>query len=388
MKYAPKLWNADHGLWLPSVPKSWDGYGWSRPVEDYTTVRRTPFKPYLAEGTVWTRDVSEMPLATKSADFAAWMAANINYGAGFGPTSLNSSVFGTHPIQVHLVDSSLSDHKAYVTGTFPGGGGGFGEFVLGGWVPWPEYETTVQTGQDSAITIIDVATGIIREYYYVVRVAGTKNRYTTTTGGYSIAPRELLGWAETNYSTQLTEGSSAVAMMHNHFGFIGIEEALNGQINHALAYTCSNMNVPTSTGEAIRLDDTRYQHTGASWPAKSGDGDTVSDDAPIHGQWARLPQGLDLQAYKPFTRLLIQAAQTYGMVATDTNNFVHAFNTEHGGQWKAMLGTDPWAVGGAAYEMWSDIADQNGYQADKPFDVSDFPWHLTEWAPRNWGMPE
>lgn len=365
---------------------------------DYTWTRHSAFDPYLGAGTVWQRDVigAAMPLATKTADFAAWMAANINYGIGFGATSINTSVSGTHPIQCYVVDSRTPDcNYQYISNPSGNFGSDYATAIMlgeGRGVPWPKWAFVPQAGQDSALAIFDVGSGILREYYQVARVSGYDNKWTCLTGGYSVAPRELLDWDEQNYATQLTEGSSSVVRMHNHLGWIDISGSRRGVIDHAIAYTVSNMNVPTSTGEAIYLDGTRYTSTGASWPALSGDADTISVDAPIHGQWARLPMSLDLSAtgpYPPFLRMVIRAIQTYGMVATDTNNFVHAFNCEPGFAEQTWLGTDPWtANSGDLFQKYSELNRLEGRSTTAPFDMAAFPWGLTEWAPRNWGKPE
>ncbi len=406
MRRNVKTWDDTTDKWAPRVPKTWDGYGFSRPVGNYTNASQSVFYPhYFGKNTIWQRDVSSMPLATKSADYANWMATHLHYGAGFGPTALNTSISGTFPVQSHVVDSRIGHNKAYITGTFPAG---HATSLLAGWVPWPDYPIKLQSGQDSAVAIWDIGTGIVREYYLVAKVAGYENRYSAQTGGYSAyapgfgdLPDRIAhdSWGAedplSGYATRLNEGSNTVVAMHNHLGFIDIAGCLTngadapGTLTHAVAYTCANMNVPTSTGEGIRLDGTRYTAVGASWPAKGGDGDTVSDDAPIHGQWARLPMVLDkpLNEYKPMTQTIIKAAQTYGMVCTDTNNFVHAFNAEHGDYWKQLHGgVDPWAPGGVVYNKYLYLASRQGNS--DPFSLSDFPWHLTEWAPRNWGKPE
>src|SRR3954453_8348036 len=125
--------------WAPAVPKSYNGYAWARPSKDYRPTA-TEFKPsYLGAGSIFTRSVAAMPLATKSADYAAWMLANVDWGGGFGPTSVNTSVFGTHPIQTHVVDSRLTSSQAYITGAGLGSAGTLMNQVLSGWVPWPNY---------------------------------------------------------------------------------------------------------------------------------------------------------------------------------------------------------------------------------------------------------
>jgi hypothetical protein len=388
-----RRWDSTSQQWVPVVPKSYDGFGWSTPPEyDYTWARRSAFSPtYLGEGTVWKRDVvgSAMPLATKSADFAAWMDANLHYGSGFGPTSLNTSVAGTHPIQCYVVDSRIpGTNYQYISPSSLVAS--YLSTLIYGWVPWPNWAFIPQGGQDSALAIFDLGTGILREYYLVSRVAGTENRWTCVTGGYSVAPRDLEDWGDWNYPTQLTEGSSAVVGMHNHLGWIDIAGCRRDSIDHAIAFTCANMNVPTSSGEAIRPDGTRYTSVGPSWPAKGGDGDTVSADAPIHGQWARLPMSLDLSSsgpYPPFVRLVIEAIQQYGMVCTDSNNFVHAFNAEPGFEEQFWLGVDPWSTNGDLFQKFAALNAAEGRDATAPFSMASFPWALTEWAPRNWGKP-
>lgn len=375
---------------MPKVPRSWDGSRWSLPVGDFLSVPATLFQPrYLGADTVFQRSVADMPLAEKSADYAAWLAEHINYGEGFGPTSVNTSAFGTFPIQVHIVDSRRGDtNRAYVTGNFPGGEYGYAAALLQGEIPWPHYDVEVQEGQDSGLCIVDIGTGVIREYYLVQRVEGHANRWTALTGGYSLSKPDLVDFAARNYSTQFIEGGNSVVHMHNWLGFVGISEALQGTVDHALAFTFSNCAIPTTPAETIRADGTRYTAVGPSWPAKGGDGDTPGDVAPIHGQWGRLPISLDPSPYKPFTRLLIKAAQTYGIVGTDTNNFVHAFNVEHGGPWKSMFGSDPWHAGGVVRTKYEELCLLEGRPAKDAISASDFPWHLTEWAPRSWGKPE
>ena len=87
--------------------------------------------------------------------------------------------------------------------------------------------------------------------------------------------------------------------------------------------------------------------------------------------------------YNPLTRMLIVAAQNFGIVGTDTNAFTHAFNTHSGVP--EMLATgktvDPWAANGEIAKIL------NPEEPWKAFDISDFPWHLTEWAPCDWGRP-
>lgn len=407
MRCNVKTWDDTANKWAPRVPKAWNGYGFSRPVGNYTRANESVFYPrYMGEGTIWQRDVSSMPLATKSADYANWMATHLHYGAGFGPIGFNSSVHGTNSVQAHVVDSRIGHNKAYITGNFPTG---YPTNLLSGWVPWPDYPIKLQSGQDSGVVIWDIGTGIVREYYWVVKVAGHENGYTCITGGYAAyapdfddLPSRVAhdGWGAedplSGYATRLTEGSNTVVAMHNHLGFIDVAGCLTngadtpGTLDHAVAFTFANGAYPATPAEGYDETGALTTVTGPSWPSKGGDGDTPGDVSPVHGQWGRLPMTLDkpLEEYRPLTQTLIKACQTYGIVGTDTNNFVHAFNGEHADYWKQQLGgVDPWDVGGVVNQKYEALSGKAGYAAGQALDVSDFPWHLTEWAPRNWGKP-
>ncbi len=402
-----RVWSPATESWEPKVPKSWDGYDWSRPAGNYTRANRTVFYPdYLGEGTVWQRDVSEMPLAAKSADYALWLSTHINYASGFGPTAINSSVHGTHSVQAHVVDSRIGHNKAYVTGNFVAG---YPQTIMSGWVPWPDYPIKLQGGQDSGVAIWDLGTGIVREYYWVAKTAGYEDRFTASSGGYSIYEpgfknlpaswqRDRNGVLDTTagYGTRLGDGLQTVSGMHNHLGFVDVAGCLTegedspGTLNHAVGFTFANGAYPATPAEGYDETGALTTVTGPSWPSKGGDGDTPGDVSPVHGQWGRLPMTLDkpLEEYRPLTQTLIKACQTYGIVGTDTNNFVHAFNAEHADYWKQQLGgVDPWDVGGVVNQKYERLSLLQGNAAGQALDVSDFPWHLTEWAPRNWGKP-
>jgi hypothetical protein len=85
--------------------------------------------------------------------------------------------------------------------------------------------------------------------------------------------------------------------------------------------------------------------------------------------------------YHSLTKLLIKAAQTYGLCGTDTNAWCHAFNGESGYREKAITGVDPWAGNGELATLL------NPYFPDLALDVSDFPWDRTQWAPFDWERP-
>lgn len=349
--------------------------------EDPSVWRGSMFWPhYWGEGTVFTRDVRDMPLAANSAASAAWMNSATPWtpGGGFGSkTSLNTSVSGTMPIATYVVDSTAPGAEWQYMDSVSAGAG-FSNSTIDiyckGKIPLPTWAVPAQNG-DRGLALYDLGTGIMREYFMVTPVEGKPGHWKAGTGGYSLNNPGLSDLAVTNPGLQLLEGTSAAVGMHNPLGFIGIAEVLGGHIGHALAFTTSQMN------------------QGLSWPAIGSDGTlgreddpkhgTASPDAPVEGQWARLPESLDEEKnpdtnapWNPLTKLIIKAAKRYGLVATDKNLFVHAFNVEDGHTWKQLYGTDPWAVGGICRTALNDNLS-----------VADFPWHLTEWAEVDWGRP-
>lgn len=348
---------------------------------------------YLGQGTVWTRDARTMPLAENSDAMAEWMWENMidpwgSTGDGqespkgmknLKGTSLNrsSDPGSTGPIALYVVDSRhpncrfIEDFESY---------GGFPPMsqeerrAVQKHIPWPSFARPAING-DRGMAIWDFGTGIMREFFMV------KNEQGKWRGemGYSVASPGLQNLAQENPGTQLFAGSSAVARMHNNLGFVGISEVRAGVINHALAFTFGAV----AKGNA------------PSWPATGTDGKapaTEKTKSPVHGQWGRIKASVDPMLnprtglpFNPLTRLLIRAAQRYGLVGTDTNAFVHAFNVEDGMTEAAFFGTDPWVDPNG---LRRHISEEYLCDPAIAFDVSDFPWDQTEWAPSGWGRPD
>lgn len=324
----------------------------------------SPFVPYLAAGTVFTRVVNgagnvatsqsvAMPLAANSSDIANKM---IPYSLSCNPyrvkTSFNMTSFN---IPVYVVNSgdpnqayaTMSSTDARVTANASIAANTLGRIPLHAWAkPSPI--------GDLAMAVYDAFTGMMREYYYVQGGAGA---WTCRAAGYYQASQLFTNLASSNFWMQMTAGSNSVVGMFNTLSQVGIEEALSGTIGHALSFTIAN---------AAR---------GFSWPARQGDGTATDTDLPYEGQWFRIDPTVDLDSLglKPFTLMLARAAQTYGGFAADKNLFCHAFNAEPSNSYVHATGSDPWQTS-IPGKFGSTFAD-----------VNDFPWELTQWAPKDWG---
>lgn len=383
-----RIWNDSHGgWWRDTIPHQHTPHGWQPIMEPQYPGQTTydPFWPrYIGQDTIWQRDVREdaMPLAHNSAAMAAWMDTHSpdpwNPAAFGSKTSLNAHTFGTAPVATYIVDSSQPGCPTQIMDSCRGAGLTREqiEAYLTGPIPWPAHVMPARNG-DKGLCIIDIATGIWREYFMVLPVEGKPGHWTALAGGFAVYRPGFDGLIRSGvYAPQHTAGHGTVFGGFDMLGYIGAEEVFRGEIRHALAFTTANFaktEIP-------------------SWPARLSDGKaplSEADKSPTHGQWARLPATVEPtqdprtgRPYKPLTQLLIRAAQRYGLVATDTNAWCHAFKAWSSPETAQRYGgNDPWAPGGLLAQHLLPSDPSQGLAVD------DFPWHLTEWAPVDWGRP-
>ncbi len=357
---SPHMWDDFTNRWDRYRYRTWNGQEWAADAPpDAGTVRHSPFFPYyLGTGTVLQQEVEGMPVDPNSEAMAAWMDVNSpvpGTGAWGDKTALNTSLQGTRPIATYLVDSTdpACEMQEMVA---VGGIGNLDIPFLQGPIPWPHWMQPATNG-DRSLALYDVGTGIMREYFSVTPNGDGDNRWKAGSAGWSLAEPGLRTLGATNYPLQLRGRTSAAVGMHNPLGFIGVNEARRGRIDHAICFTTGQM------------------REGWSWPAIGGDGTSSDPDAPVEGQWCRLPMDVNPDDYQPFTALIIRAFQKWGGLATDKNLWAHAFNVESGELEKHFTGADPWEPGGELASIYGTLS------------VKDFPWHLTEWAPVDWGRP-
>lgn len=399
--------------WQHMARYNHDGKAWVESIaanQDEAAVLTSAFLPdtYLGRGTILQRDISQMPIHPDSGAMAQfmWDWTPFKAAGGWGAkTGMNTTYAGTQPIHMYVVDST---HPACTFQQIDGNAiqtpQAEIDTYMSGKIPWLPWMVPAQN-QDRGIAIYDIGTGIMREYFGAIW-SDEKQRYVDMHGaaklggGYSLTTPGLRDLATTNWALQQRRGISNVAGMHNSLGFIGITEALDKKINHALCFTFG----------------TAYMSAGPSWPARAADGklelylpgggkrnDWSPRDAqvnsstqipatPTHGQWGRLKADVDPmydprtgQPYRPFTRVLIEAAKKYGLVGTDTNLWCNAFNAEQGRTFKHQYGVDPWAANGVIHQVY--LKGWTG-AAHMAMDVNDFPWDRTEWAEHDWGRPD
>ncbi|WP_058234990.1 hypothetical protein [Devriesea agamarum] len=396
-----RIFDSVSGRWQATQPYMHDGKSWEKAMsdgEDSAVQFRSMFDPYIGKGTVLQRSVADMPLDPDSAKYAQymwdWSPFRPN-GAWGSRTSLNTSAYGTQPIHAYVVDSrdpactfqqlngvSIQTDQIEI------------DTYMRGSIPLPSWGVAAQNG-DHGLAIYDRGTGIMRELFFAMK---DKDGVWVASGGYSVAEPDFKNLATTNYGLQQRRGLSNVAGMHNSLGFIGISEVLNGKIDHALTFTAAALRMLNKDGTTriswpARGADGKLEHYmsgGRKWNESDPNRYTGDGVTPTHGQWGRLPISVDPlndprtgQPYRPLTQILIRAAQTYGLVATDTNLWCHAFNAEQGRTYAHIYGADPWAFDGLIDKKYRRPGEGRG----QGLNISDFPWDLTEWAPIDWGRP-
>lgn len=393
--------------WEYIQPYMHNGEAWEEVFrsENEAAYRSSMFIPgeYIGAGTILQRDISNMPVVKDSPEFAQFMdtVSPFQYnGARGSKTSLNTSAWGTQPIHAYLVDSTHPDteYKYWYGGTTGHNVREVIDAYLTGPVPSPSWAVPAQNG-DRGIAVYDVGTGIMRELFMGHEVE-KDGRIELRSGacGVSVNTPGLQNLATDNYALQQTTGLSNVAGMHNSLGFIGISEAIVGEINHALCFTTATMRMtyddrPGRISWPSRGADGKLEHAMPGHPLyKKGPGPDWRGitNTPTHGQWGRVKADYDPEYNHKtgkkngtFLQMVIRAAQKWGIVATDTNMWCHAFNAEQGRSWaNAYGGKDPWDRDGLIGQIHRDP-----YRDEPDISVDGFPWDQTEWAPIDWGRP-
>ncbi len=330
--------------------------------EEWTAGQSIYWPRYIAEGTVYTRSVKDMPVLPNSKEIGAYMKKmpseynKVGVITSANLTSFNLPVYTvdsrdpkmnfarvTHPdFRAHMVKPEL--RKAMFSDP----------------VPIPTWCRRAEGG-DRSMAVYDIATGVLREYFHITKL--DDRHWEASYGGF--VTTDMKGdLVRKNWAMQMEKGTCFAPGILGAPGQIGIAEARRGKVGHAVIFTMANP----------RKDV-------VSWPAFQTDGTNENPLAPAEGQWFRLPPGLNLKKLdlQPLTYLVARACQEYGGFASDKNLFCHAFNFEPSYQEEALRGKKPlWEPGG---ELWEKYRLRNNL-------MNDFPWELTEWAPPSWGKDD
>lgn len=330
----------------------------------------SPLHPdhYVARGTFATRLIGDAPRAANSAaiatfvsdalprlylpdSFDPWLRMGVNVGDG---------VHAHDNIPIYTVDSSNPYQEFAVFASTDARVVNFPRLmaVTTGLLPIPAW-ARASDGGDRALATFDVATGIMRGYFNVVKAGPDLTEWHFAASGYWYGDPETRSAGDDNYWLGYLTGSSSVIGISNELTQIGAEEVRRGEIGHMVSLTFPD-----------------YRRGVISFPAKQTDGglDPASyPDAPAAGQVFTFPRTFDVDAYvkansiDPTMAAVMRAVQKYGGIVSDRNTFVMALNFES--PYGMGNGVNPWK---SDPELASRI---NNLAKDK------FPWALTEWLP-------
>ena len=130
------------------------------------------FDPYIAQGSIFTREVKNMPLATNSAAIAAYMP---KMPAEYLPERFKKTVLTTlsttsYNIPIYVVDSN-NPFQEYANFESKDNRVIYKEDLIKyttGRIPLPKYAQPAGGG-DKSFAVYDRATGMMREYFHAVK---------------------------------------------------------------------------------------------------------------------------------------------------------------------------------------------------------------------------
>lgn len=342
---------------------------------------------YIAKGTYATTNPQKAPVSALSSQTAA-LVNNLpdrylnDFWKGRLKTSTNRD---NYTIPIYTVDSSkadanwvtvkMRDYALYkdihpvmegkATATATGGTYGFqiqpfatnaknyGKVVIpkhavpGGPIP----------GGDQAMTVVDVATGIVRGYYVAEKQA---NGSWLMGGGYitTLDNPTATNWFDKNYWLKTERGTSSVGGVMNEFLMAGAEEIAAGSINHVTSWTFPS----TKANDAM-------------WPAYQSDGKLSEAAAPKMGQRFWIPNDAATNAaiaklnLTSFEKVVVKNLQEYGGIVTDQNYWTMALNLQHPVQYTSQGKPNPYNPGGIVHNKHGNVDL-----------INNMPWNLTKWG--------
>ncbi|PPG29037.1 cell wall-binding repeat-containing protein [Pseudoclavibacter sp. RFBB5] len=212
-------------------------------------------------------------------------------------------------------------------------------------------------GGDKSMTVVDIATGIVRGYYVADKQADGS---WLMGGGYltTLNSPKSTNWFDQNEWLKTERGTSSVGGVMNEFLMAGAEEIAAGSINHITSWTFPS----TRSGAAM-------------WPAYQTDGKLSEVHAPKMGQRFWIPNDAATNAkiaalgLSSFEKVVVKNLQEYGGIVTDQNYWTMALNLQHPVTFTAQGKPNPYLPGGIVHNKHGNVDL-----------INKIPWTLTKWG--------
>ncbi|WP_424464332.1 cell wall-binding repeat-containing protein [Pseudoclavibacter helvolus] len=212
-------------------------------------------------------------------------------------------------------------------------------------------------GGDKSMTVVDIATGIVRGYYVADKQADGS---WLMGGGYltTLNSPKSTNWFDQNAWLKTERGTSSVGGVMNEFLMAGAEEIAAGSINHITSWTFPS----TRSGTAM-------------WPAYQTDGKLSEAHAPKMGQRFWIPNDAATNAkiaalgLSSFEKVVVKNLQEYGGIVTDQNYWTMALNLQHPVTFTAQGKPNPYLPGGIVHNKHGSVDL-----------INKIPWTLTKWG--------
>ncbi|VXB69950.1 cell wall-binding repeat-containing protein [Pseudoclavibacter sp. 8L] len=212
-------------------------------------------------------------------------------------------------------------------------------------------------GGDQSMTVVDLATGIVRGYYVAEKQSDGS---WMMGGGYltTLNSPKSTNWFDQNEWLKAERGTSSVGGVMNEFLMAGAEEIAAGSINHITSWTFPS----TRSGTAM-------------WPAYQTDGKLSEAHAPKMGQRFWIPNDAATNAkiaalgLSSFEKVVVKNLQEYGGIVTDQNFWTMALNLQHPVTYTAAGKPNPYLPGGIVHNAHGSVDL-----------INKIPWTLTKWG--------
>ncbi|PPG31495.1 hypothetical protein C5E10_11080 [Pseudoclavibacter sp. RFBG4] len=212
-------------------------------------------------------------------------------------------------------------------------------------------------GGDQSMTVVDLATGIVRGYYVAEKQSDGS---WMMGGGYltTLNSPKSTNWFDQNEWLKAERGTSSVGGVMNEFLMAGAEEIAAGSINHITSWTFPS----TRSGTAM-------------WPAYQTDGKLSEAHAPKMGQRFWIPNDAATNAkiaalgLSSFEKVVVKNLQEYGGIVTDQNFWTMALNLQHPVTYTAQGKPNPYLPGGIVHNKHGSVDL-----------INKIPWTLTKWG--------